>query len=388
MSYKYQRSALRRKVTYFAVVVALFVITTFVRGLVAMPLSGKIDEKFRQWSIAGQAERLDMTEKSQGEMELTGSAGRLLLTGSRGLMICGLWYTAIEMQKKHEWNQVELYVRLITKLQPHFIAPWMYQSWNLAYNVSVEMDNLGDMYFYIARGIGLLAEGESVNRYNPDMRHFIAFYYQNKFGVSDKVTTLRCLLELSCVAPRDRNVAELQRGNQIQPEAFEEFCKQNPRLIRKLREMPIKYGKQEGRDQVMLLCRTPTDVVKFLSKHKTILDVVTRFRDDSHLFEPEHYLQQFPVLPQKFVGGQDELNPSSNMKEGYADAHLVARAWYSYANEAVPPPNEEPGPAPLDYVDPERKRRLPKQPMLIIFLQGPPRSAILRGRMASQGRLV
>ena len=143
-----------------------------------------------------------MTEKSQGEMELTGSAGRLLLTGSRGLMICGLWYTAIEMQKKHEWNQVELYVRLITKLQPHFIAPWMYQSWNLAYNVSVEMDNLGDMYFYIARGIGLLAEGESVNRYNPDMRHFIAFYYQNKFGVSDKVTTLRCLLELSCVAPR------------------------------------------------------------------------------------------------------------------------------------------------------------------------------------------
>ena len=124
----------------------------------------------------------------------------------------------------------------------------------------------------------------------------------------------------------------------------------------------------------MLLCRTPTDVVKFLSKHKTILDVVTRFRDDSHLFEPEHYLQQFPVLPQKFVGGQDELNPSSNMKEGYADAHLVARAWYSYANEAVPPPNEEPGPAPLDYVDPERKRRLPKQPMLIIFLQGPPRA--------------
>ena len=39
------------------------------------------------------------------------------------------------------------------------------------------------MYFYIARGIELLAEGERRNQRSPDMRYQIAFYYQNKFGV-------------------------------------------------------------------------------------------------------------------------------------------------------------------------------------------------------------
>ena len=53
------------------------------------------------------------------------------------------------------------------------------------------MDRLDDMYFYIARGFPVLAEGESLNRNNPDLRYNVGFYYQNKFGVSDRVTTLR-----------------------------------------------------------------------------------------------------------------------------------------------------------------------------------------------------
>src|SRR5260221_105746 len=87
------------------------------------------------------------------------------------------------------------------KCQPHFLPPWLFQSWNLSYNVSVESDRVRDKYFYIGKGIQLLAEGERANRVrcteprpsdrlepyevgHPDMRYWVGFYYMNKFGTS------------------------------------------------------------------------------------------------------------------------------------------------------------------------------------------------------------
>ena len=49
----------------------------------------------------------------------------------------------------------QVLVRALTKLQPHFITPWLFQSWNLSYNVAVEADRLRDKYFYVTRGIEL-----------------------------------------------------------------------------------------------------------------------------------------------------------------------------------------------------------------------------------------
>ena len=89
---------------------------------------------------------------------------------TRGLVETVLWQIAIDKQMKHEWNQLEFFVRSLTKLQPHFLTPWLFQSWNLAYNVSVESDRVRDKYFYISRGIELLAQGERRNHNNPDMR--------------------------------------------------------------------------------------------------------------------------------------------------------------------------------------------------------------------------
>ena len=71
-----------------------------------------------------------------------------------------LWIYSMDAFKKNQWNELEFYTHALTKLQPHFVTPWLFQSWNLAYNVSVESDRPFDKYFYIARGVQLLAEGE------------------------------------------------------------------------------------------------------------------------------------------------------------------------------------------------------------------------------------
>src|SRR5436190_1864032 len=180
MASPYQQQAFQRKLTY--------------GGLILVLLTASWGWRRIDWSVLGlpvrgidaQAAELSIREQSRGEVELTGAFVRLGLIGSRGLATCVLWSAAIEKQKKNQWNELEVIVRSLTKLQPHFVTPWLFQSWNLSYNVSVEADRVADKYFYITRGVDLLARGERQNRDHPDLRWSIGFFTQHKVGQSDE----------------------------------------------------------------------------------------------------------------------------------------------------------------------------------------------------------
>src|SRR5258707_11662237 len=180
MGSTFQQRALRRKLIYVFLIIAMFWFALVFR-------IAKI------YGLDAQAADLQLRDQDQGQVQLTGSALRLTLTGSRGLAVCLLWWTATEKQKKHEWNELELLVNSLTKLQPYFVTPWLFQSWNLAYNVSVESDRIQDKYFYIDLGIDLLAEGEAQNRLNPDLRFYMGFYNEQKIGLRDEASTFRDL---------------------------------------------------------------------------------------------------------------------------------------------------------------------------------------------------
>src|SRR5437762_1370047 len=141
------QKARQRKMFYFGAIAVLFTLSLIHREFVLKP----------------QAFAMQLRETARGEVELTSSAVRLMLTGSRGLAVTMLWYTAMDKQKRNEWNELELIVKSITKLQPYFITPWLYQSWNISFNVAVECDRPRDKYYYISRGLELLAEGERRN---------------------------------------------------------------------------------------------------------------------------------------------------------------------------------------------------------------------------------
>src|SRR4051812_36611975 len=86
----------------------------------------------------------DLTETNLGKVELGGSISRFVLSSFRGPLVCGLWWDALAQQEKHNFAQLELLIKALTKLQPHFKGPWKYQGWNLAFNVSVEFDRAQD----------------------------------------------------------------------------------------------------------------------------------------------------------------------------------------------------------------------------------------------------
>ena len=46
----------------------------------------------------------------------------------------------------------------ITKMQPHFVAVWVHQAWNLSYNISVKFPDPNDRWFWVYRGIELLRD--------------------------------------------------------------------------------------------------------------------------------------------------------------------------------------------------------------------------------------
>ncbi|HEX3315249.1 MAG TPA: hypothetical protein VHR72_10185 [Gemmataceae bacterium] len=353
----YQRKSLRRKIVYTAAILILF--------------TGSI--VYRKRILEPTALRLQLREQSHGEVELSGAALRQLLFGGRAFATTWLWWTVIDKQKKHEFNEVELLVSSITKLQPYFLMPWMFQSWNLAFNVSVECDRPKDKYYYISRGISLLAEGERRNQGradlnlpgHPELRHTMALYYLYKIGLSDEKTTMKCLLDLSTIDPLRRHpdwfrkVDPETRRRIVDKAELKKFCQDYPRLVRRLRE-GLDHTSEES-------------IVEFLDKNG---DVPSRFVDvDKSQWSPQPPADrgqtnlkvpsaQFPILPPHDKSDMPDRTQYDMTNESF-DVFLAAKAWSEYAFEPLPEPMF--GDQEREYVKHDRSKRLPKMMALIIF---------------------
>jgi hypothetical protein len=373
MASPFQQQSLRRKLIYIGLILVLFGVTTFgVRGL-------EFTGPAPSWTVTGRANALGLRQQSQGDVELTGSAIRLLLTGSRGFAVCALWVSAQDKQMRHEWNELEMIVRSLTKLQPHFITPWLFQSWNLSYNVSVESDLIRDKYFYITRGIELLAEGERQNRNHPDLRFTMGFYNQHKIGLADENNTFRCLYQLSSMDPQERDPNWLRPPEAgarpvVVPERFEQFCRQHPMLVRRLREV--------------LRLQTPDDVVDFLKDNWDIPSryVLTRAAQDGGqrlASPPKPELEQFPILPPHFDSEWPERNNQDRLEDEDSN-YTVARAWYAYSLKPMPPP--DPIPRFLTVNPDPTKYRMPRYIAQHIFRGYPARAqTYVAERYAQEG---
>lgn len=360
MTNPFQQQTRLRKLIYTALILALF--------------TGSL--MHRRFVVAEQARDLQLLETSRGEVELASSAVRQVLWGSRGFAVTVLWKMAIDEQARHKWNEVELLVGSITRLQPYFITPWLFQSWNMSFNVAVECDKPRDKYYYVSRGLQLLAEGERRNQGlldregrprfpgNPDMRFHMGFTYQLKIGTSDEQNAMQCLLEMSTIDPIDRDPETMwapgKEGREVNLKRFEKFCRDHPRLVRRLSNA-LDYN-------------SPKEVVAFLKDNQVI---PTRFSDQRNLADQASELldvkAQFPVLPPKVADSRlpvplqgywpDAVSPALTAES--LDVFLIGRTWFSYAQLPLPPAYADIGAVdpPIDIL----RHRLPKHMTTIIF---------------------
>ena len=408
-----QQAARTRKLIYLGLIVGLFTLSLFLRGKFALGDAAAAEptalDRVARLTVEGQASNLELSELDMGDPEIAGSAARVSLVGFRGVVITTLWSSAIEKQRRYEYHDFELYARLVTRLQPNFITPWLFQGWNIAYNVSVENEKLGDMFFFIARGIELMTEGDRLNTKSvrrpgmavpfitgsPDLRREIGFIYQNKFTVSDKVTTLRCLMALSVMKPDDRLPARLRKQNSpgIDDAQFRAFCVQNPQLVRRLRTP--RPNPTLGEKVTDTIAATPVEVADFLAANT---ELPTRWEKNG---QPKPDEAQFPALPPAFAGDSEYHPGHPDLVNSYDrfDALLAARAWFAYGQQVVPPPPRDSAGVPYAAASPRRpsdydpgdpnaeyKYRLPQRPALIIYRYDPARAqTYLATRLQSEG---
>lgn len=357
MANAFQQRSSARKMIYFGLIVALFTVSLLHRKMV----------------INATADELSLREVGRGKADLTDSALRLTLSGVRGVAVTSLWLSAIEKQKRHEWNDLEVIVDSLTRLQPRFTSPWLFQSWNLAFNVAVECDRPRDKYYYVTRGINLLCRGEEKNDpgmavppqdwpANPEMRHNIGFTYQLKIGQSDEAKTMRCLFDMSCIPPSQRNPDqfwETRDGRkQLNLEKFRLFCESYPRLVRRLRERLSGYEKPEA-------------IVQFLTDNK---DIPGRLEERAKM-GPDQRLAEFPILPpqdpKRTYPYPDWTSESLASSVEDFDVYIAMRAWFTYAQIPLPPENPDPGARESEYD--RLKHRLPKM-STVIFRSYPSRA--------------
>ena len=105
------------------------------------------------------------------------------LGGFRGLISNVLWMRANDLQQDDKFFEAAQLADWITDLEPHFSQVWLFQAWNMAYNISVKFKDFPDRWRWVERGIELLRDDGL--RYNPDdvlIYRELAWFFQHKMG--------------------------------------------------------------------------------------------------------------------------------------------------------------------------------------------------------------
>ena len=141
---------------------------------------------------AGQAQKSLNRERNQlglTQAAVLESAPPLLafttvaLGGFRGLISNYLWIRANDLQLDDKFFEAAQLADWITDLEPHFTQVWLFQAWNMVYNISVKFKDFSDRWRWVERGIELLRDDGL--RYNPNdvlIYRELSWFFQHKIG--------------------------------------------------------------------------------------------------------------------------------------------------------------------------------------------------------------
>jgi len=121
-----------------------------------------------------------MTLPAQARPDLLTS---VLFSVGRALAVDYLWIGLQKMKMEGRYFDANQRAEWICQLQPHFPAVWVYQAWNMAYNISVAMDTGEDRWRWVKNGYELLRDrGIPLNPKSVVMYQQLAWIFHHKIG--------------------------------------------------------------------------------------------------------------------------------------------------------------------------------------------------------------
>ncbi|CAN5538890.1 hypothetical protein BH09PLA1_BH09PLA1_20200 [soil metagenome] len=137
----------------------------------------------------------------------------LLLGGLRGPLVMILWSSSETQKSERNLQDFDTKVEWIRLLQPEFDSVHIFQMWNKAYNVSVQMASLSNKYLTI---IDAIDYGRKVDQERPDNINIISMIgsiYGDKLGdAAEKQYYGRRVREESLPHPQRQKLAENDPG--------------------------------------------------------------------------------------------------------------------------------------------------------------------------------
>ncbi len=141
---------------------------------------------FAQRELTAERNRLKLTRVEAVEsMPPMMAFTAVALGGFRGLISNALWIRLNDLQLDEKYFEMVQLSDWITKMQPHFVAVWVHQAWNLSYNISVKFPDPNDRWMWVNRGIELLRD--EALKYNPNetlIYRELAWHFQHKMGAN------------------------------------------------------------------------------------------------------------------------------------------------------------------------------------------------------------
>src|SRR5439155_20618812 len=110
----------------------------------------------------------------------------LLLGGLRGPLVMVLWTSSESQKNEKDIEGFDTKVEWIRLLQPEFDTVHIFQVWNKAYNISVQMASLANKYATILDAIDYAQRVEAGRPNNINMVYAIAGIYFDKLGSSSE----------------------------------------------------------------------------------------------------------------------------------------------------------------------------------------------------------
>lgn len=113
-------------------------------------------------------------------------ATALLLGGLRGPLVMILWTSSETQKQQHDLQDFDTKVEWIRLLQPEFDTVHLFEIWNKAYNISVQMASLRNKYTTILDAIDYAQKVENTRPDDINIITAVASIYGDKLGTSQE----------------------------------------------------------------------------------------------------------------------------------------------------------------------------------------------------------
>ena len=108
--------------------------------------------------------------------------GTVLMGGFRAIAVDLIWMKAQDAQRNRDWHRFLLLNQLTASLQPRFIEVWIFNMWNMSYNLSLLPPTEREGWQWVKRGIAFGKEGFTRNPDSWRLAWSIGFQYYHKCG--------------------------------------------------------------------------------------------------------------------------------------------------------------------------------------------------------------